>query len=109
MGGGSVAIDMGQVKSALRAHSGHKVEILFCSALADYLNDDLVPMGIAMGCALFAYDLANGKSEFASKTIPPSLFGYPSAVWEVCMVTAKRIIIDSVPDDVREEMQAALA
>jgi len=53
----------------------------FGKYLAEYLNNELVPMGFALGCMLALHDLQAGVNGFSGKPIVGRLANYPPFVY----------------------------
>jgi len=70
-------INTARIIEALRNVKAEESVRVFCSALADRIGDGLTAKGLALEIDLFVYDLNRGKSWYAAKPIPASLFGYP--------------------------------
>ncbi len=102
-------IDMKPAIHALNSVPNTEEETLrlYCAELAARMNETLVPLGVSMAFILFDHDLCAAKSGFMGRPLPPKLVGYPPAVYMLFSMHAKKIVLDSVPENVRAEVEAA--
>lgn len=71
----------------------------FAATLALYLNDEMIPEGVNMGCELLLHDLARGKSGYPSIRLPSSLTGQPATVYGIMAMTVPSIVAATFPAD----------